>query len=683
MNRRLLLSVIIFSAVDCFANKKDTINWERYELDEIVIESFKQEKKLSLLPASTSQLTGTAIRNQLLFNTKDISAIIPNLFIPDYGSKYTTPVFIRGIGAKNGTPSVGLYVDGIPYFEKSAFDFGLNEIEKIEVFRGPQGTLYGRNTMGGLINITTRSPLKHQYNSLQMDAGSYGHYQLSASHYNKLSERFGYSISGRYQQNGGYFTNTYTGEKADHCKSGNMRVRLDWKIKPQLNLTVTGNYDRSVQGANAYASLDTETGKWNEIAFNNPSSYQRTLATTGAVLNYEGDKIQISYQQSLQYAKDKLRQDQDFTVKNRVNSYISQNQLMTSGELNVKMQAPQYYRNLIGLFGFYQHTDKDVNTYYARHSTYKNDEIPTMGFAVYHQSIIEDLGLEGLSLTLGIRYDHEHAKRDYKYAKNEDVPTTQKARNDFNQVIPKMVVQYVFPVKGQLYASIAKGYKAGGFNTSFNKDEENHYGPESSWNYEIGAKHPFWDKKLTAEVAVYWIAWKNQQIQQKVDAGGFMIRNAGRSESKGVEFSLQCNPFNGFMLHVNYGYTHATFKRYPYSQKIDYSGNYLPLVPRHTVGLNVNYSRSLKAKFIERYQVGVGFTGNGKIYWHENNEKAQPFYGLLNASASVTKGKLTLGIWSKNISNTHYISYMFKSSAGIFGQQGRPFTIGGNLTVTI
>lgn len=82
--------------------------------------------------------------------------------MPDYGSKLTSPVYIRGIGSKINAPSIGLYVDGIPYFEKSAFDFDFNEVDRIEVLRGPQGTLYGRNTMGGIINVYTKSPLKYE-----------------------------------------------------------------------------------------------------------------------------------------------------------------------------------------------------------------------------------------------------------------------------------------------------------------------------------------------------------------------------------------------------------------------------------------------------------------------------------------------------------------------------------------
>lgn len=690
------------------AQEQDSLFSQFYELDEIVIQTIKQDKSLKELPVSVSRIAGGAIKNRQLITTKDLNAFIPNLFIPDYGSKYTSPVYIRGIGSKAGAPSVGLYVDGIPFFEKSAFDFDLSEIESVDVYRGPQGTLYGRNTMAGLIYITTCSPLKHEQTHVGIVGGMYNQYIFTGSHYGKVSDTFGYSISGKYQRNGGYFDNTYKDEKADDGQSGNVRLRMDWMIQPNLKFSVTSIYDRSIQGANAYGRYDAETKSVGDIAFNGTSYYHRTLSSTGVGLNYKKDNLHISYQQSLQYLKDKLRQDQDFTIEDKVNSLIGQDQWVTSGELTVKDKIGEHYQGLVGLFGFYQKVDKDVTTYYRKFDSYKQDELPTTGLAVYHQSVIEDLGVKGLSLTLGLRYDYERATRDYlawkeNKAEREKSPINEQhgaetivradasnskeapvhSKESFNQLLPKAILQYTFPSTGQLYTSVTKGYKTGGFNTSFNHESEKFFGPESSWNYEIGAKHPFWNKRFNAEVAFFWIDWTNQHVQQKVDAGGFMIRNAGKSVSKGIEVSFQGNPFNGFLFSFNYGYTHATFKKYAPSEQLDYAGNYIPMVPRHTMSGSVSYSRPVRHLFFDRYQVGMNVAGNGKTYWHENNQDEQSFYLLLNASASISWKKVTLGIWAKNLTNTGYISYLFKASAGTFAQEGKPFAMGTNLAIDI
>ena len=683
MNRIWFLPLLSMFVSFSYANERDSVFHRLYELDEIIIRPVKQVKVSKELPLSVSQLSATAIINQQLMNTKDISAIIPNLYIPDYGSKYTTPVFIRGVGSKNGTPSVGLYVDGIPYFEKSAFDFDLSEVEQIEVFRGPQGTLYGRNTMGGLIHVSTRSPLRHEFTSFRVDGGSHGRFQGTFSHYRKIKENVGYSLTGKYQRSSGYFTNTCTGEKADDGQAGNVRARLEWMINPRLMLGVTSLYDRSVQGANAYALVDPDSKVLGEISFDSPSYYHRTLSASGVSLKYMKPNFELSYQQSLQYTKDKLRQDQDFTPVKRVNSLISQKQLMTSGELNIKVRVNEHYQGITGMFGFYQQVDKDVATLYAAYTAHKNDDIPTHGIALYHQSIIDHVGIDCLSLIFGLRYDYERANRDYSYHKDDESPAGYEARMNFSQWVPKVALQYRIGSDGQLYTSVSKGYKTGGFNTSFFTDKENAYDPESSWDYEVGMKHSFWERRLYAELAFYWINWKNQQVQQKVDTGGFMIRNAGRSVSKGIECCLQYNPFNGMNIQLNYGYTHATFKRYQYTEKTDYSGHFLPMVPRHTLGGSINYTRSVRHRFFDRYQLGMNVSGNGKIYWHESNRETQSFYAVLSATASVTKGKITLGIWSKNLTNTDYVSYLFKASSGMFAQRGRPFALGGSCSITI
>lgn len=195
--------------------EKDTAKIRNVELNEVVVQSFKQQRDLRLEPLSASAVTGTAIQNRNITGIKEFSSFIPNLFMPDYGSKLTSPVYIRGIGSKINAPSVGLYVDGIPYFEKSAFDFDFNEVDRIEVLRGPQGTLYGRNTMGGIINVYTKSPLKYEGTNVWLSNGSYGYRDYALSHYKKIGEKFGYAISGDYRNSDGYFTNLFTDKKAD------------------------------------------------------------------------------------------------------------------------------------------------------------------------------------------------------------------------------------------------------------------------------------------------------------------------------------------------------------------------------------------------------------------------------------------------------------------------------------
>ncbi|HJA87177.1 MAG TPA: Plug domain-containing protein, partial [Candidatus Parabacteroides intestinavium] len=160
----------------------DTIR--TYNIDEVILtSSTKETNDLRTLPAAVSILSPQQIAGRQIDALKDISSLVPNLFIPDYGAKLTSAVYIRGIGARSSGQSIGMYVDNVPYLDKSTFDFELTDIQRIEVLRGPQGTLYGRNAMGGIVNVYTLSPFDFQGKRVSVLAGNYGQVKLKASHY--------------------------------------------------------------------------------------------------------------------------------------------------------------------------------------------------------------------------------------------------------------------------------------------------------------------------------------------------------------------------------------------------------------------------------------------------------------------------------------------------------------------
>lgn len=184
-----------------------------------------------------------------------------------------------------------------------------------------------------------------------------------------------------------------------------------------------------------------------------------------------------------------------------------------------------------------------------------------------------------------------------------------------------------------------------------------------------------------AEVALFLIDWRNQQITQPLPSGtGSMLTNAGHSMSKGCEVSIAYNIFNGLLFNTSYGYTHAKFKEYTNGSK-DYSGKYLPMVPVHTFNAGVNYSFSPSWAWLDRVSLGLDYTGNGKIYWKENNVASQGFYSLLNAKVGLDKGHFSVSLWAKNLTSTDYIAFYFESGNSRWAQKGRPFMAGIDIQV--
>ena len=164
----LLLGVCFMS----YAQAEEIDTLKVIDVEEItIIGNPKETQKMRELPTGVTLLSHTQLKDNHVEDIKGLSSVVPNIFIPDYGSRLTSAVYIRGIGSRINTPAVGLYVDNVPFIDKSAFDFNYSDVERIDVLRGPQSTLYGRNTMGGLIKVHTKSPFSYQGTDLRLGAG--------------------------------------------------------------------------------------------------------------------------------------------------------------------------------------------------------------------------------------------------------------------------------------------------------------------------------------------------------------------------------------------------------------------------------------------------------------------------------------------------------------------------------
>lgn len=494
-------------------NKNDTI--KTYNIDEVIItSSTKETNDLRLLPGSVSILSPQAISGRQIDALKDISSFVPNLYMPDYGSKMTSAIYIRGIGARSSGQSIGLYVDNVPYLDKSTFDFELNDIQRIEVLRGPQGTLYGRNAMGGIVNIYTLSPFNYQGTKLTVSGGNYGAFKAKASHYRKLSDKVGLSLSGYYDRNDGFFVNEYTNTQADKEESAGGRFRLDWLITSNLKAQYTFNYDYANQRAFPYGLYNKETDVVEPIRINDPSSYERKMLNNSFYLEWKTDKFLLSSTTAYQYLKDDMKMDQDYTEKSIFTLNQQQAQYAWSEEVAIKSNDKKNYQWSFGAYGFYNSLNTDGPVLFKEDGikevlqaefdkikmpkiTVKGDnnqiyfpgyfETPTYGLALFHQSTYNDLFIPGLSVTAGMRLDYEHAKLNYDSSVegmtmnifmpsmggnmpsiNQDFRVTTHLQGEetqhFLQVLPKVSLRYQCAPATFTYVSVAKGYKTGGYN---------------------------------------------------------------------------------------------------------------------------------------------------------------------------------------------------------------------------
>lgn len=679
----LILAVVTLG--DVVPEPADTSIYKTEKIDEVVVTDFKVNKR-NLTSTAKSTADEKLIQNQQITSLKELTAVLPNFYMPDYGSRSSTPVYIRGIGAKTKGSAVGFYVDGVPYNEPSAFDIDLSDIASVEVLRGPQGTLFGRNAIGGIINVFNHNPLDYQKTRIKVGYGKYNDVITQFSTFTKISQQFGVHASATYHHNDGMFKNAFLGEKVDDMDEGQGYLGFYWRPAQNWQLRLTSSLSYSDQGGYPYAPYDTEKDVLAEISYNRYSVFRRLVSTNGFNVRYNGRGFSLNSQTSYQFIKSHQGIDQDFTPEDKSFVDNDYHQNMLSQELTLKSNHMSRYQWVTGVFGMLFHTHKftqnNVNTKgYATPTTSKE---PLQTLAFYHQSSYNIW--KGLSATIGLRVDYEHAKIDYYRDKlvfktNTLTHVTDFVSKDhFFQVTPKFTLQYLTTGKNLFYANVTRGYKPGGFNNSFVTDTYRDYDPEYSWNYEVGTRLNILPELLTLEADFFYIDWRHMQITTTVLGEGNLTTNSGHTDSKGFELSLNCRPVKGLDFQVSYGYTYARFLSYKKSEDVDYTGNKLPMVPSNTLGINGSYT-VLPHGWLDKLVLSMGLTGLGKIYWAEDNAVCQDFYAVLNAKVSATKGIFTWELWGKNLTDTEYMAYGFKSSTGNYAQRGKPLTFGTSLAI--
>ena len=756
MNRIIMLSLISMlsastHATDYTKNDNDTI--ASIFLKEVVItSSSKETNPLQTLPGSVSVLSSSVLNEMQIDNIKNVSSIVPNFFIPDYGSKMTAPVYIRGIGNRSAGQAAGMYVDCAPYLNKSSFDYEFEDIQHLEILRGPQGTLFGRNSMGGIINVFTSSPLDYQKTDILLRSGNYGAFLAKAAVHYKINEKMGVSVGGYYDHLDGYFTNECTNKKANETDAAGGKFRFDWKISNSFKAYYTIKYDYVNQGAFPYGKYNKTTGTVAPVNYNDPGNYNRKLLDNVLRLEYRNDDILLSSVTAFQTLKDDMNMDQDFSPQPVFTLNQAQNQKTVTQEFSIKSNNKKNYQWTWGLYGFQDNLstralvemkeggiasiqsifDKIKDEYpRAQVMSVAEDLIPIPGTyktpgtggAAYHQSTYNNLFTKGLSITAGIRLDYN--KNELQYDAHgtmtlsvdpagpmppmnlplDSILSGSENMHSF-EVLPKIALKYEWNQKNYVYASAAKGYNPGGYNvqvfseltknalmsqaakyapqgtvpvSNLSVDKTTPYNPEYSWTYEAGFKGEIIQDILSTTVAVFYINIDDMQLTKFIDSGeGRMLANVGKAVNKGFEISLNAQLSTGLYTGINYGYTHATFKDYT-DEKTDYSGKQLPYVPQQTMSIYGSYTKKFHNKWINQFNCHAQYNGAGKIYWTENNDIAQHFYGLLNLKAGVTKGVCSLYIWTKNALDKRYNAFYFESMGNAFLQQGKPFTMGAEL----
>lgn len=744
--KRILLFIYFLSVIATgYAELNDSVPVSVSVLDELEVTSIKQSSGYKDEALSSTILTRATLEEAGAVSIKGISDMVPNFYIPDYGSRITSSIYVRGIGARMDQPAVGLIVDNVPIMNKDAYDFDLDDIREVAMLRGPQSTLYGRNTMGGLINITTLSPMRFQGVRAMAEVGNGESVRVGAGYYGKLKEDMAASVTASFSHSAGFFKNEYNGKKIDKDLSASLRFKYQWHISGEwdINNVLASNILR--QGGYPYEYINT--GK---IAYNDTCFYHRFTINDGLTAAWRGDSFTVSSITSVQHIDDNMTLDQDFLPE----SYFTLTQKKKESGLTEDIimkkkdtQSPYVWTN--GVFGFYKHLsmqapvtfkDMGISSLIEKHRNEANpnypiswDErvfplnsdfkVPAWGMAIYHESTFTT---GRWKFTAGLRFDFEHTRLNYHsfcstgYTVNHIVDGVSELyrhvpvvidergvlnKNFFNW-LPTVSALYDFSnsdIIGNAYINISKGSKAGGFNTqmfsdvlqqklmnvmgigsSYDTEKILGYKPEYSWNYEIGAHINSPERRIDADLTVFYIDCRDQQMTMFPDGTttGRIMTNAGHTRSYGLEASLNLNPVKWLYLTGAYGFTNARFVDF-YDGKANYKGKRLPYAPSNTLFLQSIFDLPVNDKVVKNVTLDVNMRGTGDIYWNESNSLSQKFYALLGASATLNTSKWSLQLWASNLTSTKYYTFYFMSMGNEFVQRGKPLQFGVTFRLTI
>lgn len=499
------------------------------DLDEISVTAQpKEQMRLRLQPISSNILDAAAIKNLGVRDIRELSLYVPSFAMPDYGSRYTSSAYIRGIGSRANNPALGMYIDGVPLLSRCMFNSHLYEVERVDVLRGPQGTLYGMNTEGGLVRIYSKDPFQHQGTDVNLSIGSRFYRNVEAAHYNKVNDKFAFSVAAFYSGQNGFFKNTTTGNRADLSNEAGGKVRLLWRPTRRLSFDFIADYQWVNQNAFPYGLMDVATGQVADVATSIDGRYRRSMLNTGLKLKYEADAFELYSTTSYQHLDDYMLMDIDYLAKQ--NMRMEENQLQNGllEEIVFKGKNTGIWHWTAGLYGSYLWSKTDAPVYFDRgfsetitnaawlaqkgamslsgmtltddsHMTLNMSPVvpglfrtPQYNLALFHESNIDIT--DHLTATLGLRYDYNHVKLDYETSGYMDVELLMKMRrgpavipmanyrarindalahvhsNDFNQLLPKVALTYRFGDGSNVYATWSKGYRTGGYNIQMFSD---------------------------------------------------------------------------------------------------------------------------------------------------------------------------------------------------------------------
>jgi iron complex outermembrane receptor protein len=676
----------------------------RIRLPVLIVTPQKEEEPAQDAPVSVTAVPRETLDAAGVRSVSEASEYAPNAYFNEFTARKLSNARFRGVGSSPANPGVTTYIDGVPQLNTNSSSLELLDVDQIEFVRGPQSALFGRNALSGVINIVSSRPsLRSWTGSAVAPVGNFRAGDLRASASGPLvTDRLGLGIAMGYSRREGFTRNPLTGNDLDSRSALFGKTQLYWT--PSANwdarfmLTVErardGDYAlndlASVRAAPFEAPRDVEGHTHRDIAaptvqFRRTGRTVDLWATTGLVWWETDDLTDLDYSALPLATRRNNERDRQFTQEVRVAS--ARDRLLTlSDAVAMTWQA--------GAFVFTQAYEQEaINDYGAFVLS------PLLAFPVREHtpvSRIDDRGIgvygeatftvrDRFDATIGLRGDVEHkeASLDSFFTPLIAPPVEVQAEADFGDVSPQFTAAYRASAATRVYATVSRGFKAGGFNPASPAGREA-YGEEHSWNVEGGVKTMWFEERLSVNAAVFHLRWQDMQVNAPNLAvpGQFFIENAAGAISKGLEVEMNARLAPGCDVFASLGWADARFEEGSVSGGVAVDGRRLANAPKYTANAGGQYSVSLPRSATGYVRAELVF--RGPYFYDDANTAEQEAHSLANFRAGVRGRRLFGEIWTRNAFDTQYVplAFPFATPSGFVGEPGAPRTFGLRAGVT-
>lgn len=693
-----------------WAQDANTDETETAEDGAIIVTAQRRSERLVDVPISITALSGNALEQAGVRSTEDLTAVVPGLNFATNGA-FAQPT-IRGIGttvtAAGNDANVAIYVDDV-YQPNQVGNFAdLVDLEQIEVLKGPQGTLFGRNATGGAIRVTTRRPSFTPEVRMTASYGSFEDVRLTAFATGPLSDKIAVSFSALYADDEGYVQNVGTGNRVADSNALSLRGKILFEASDRVEFMLAGS--RNERTSNPAFTLGVLDG--NSTAINLPGSIRaagprEVSLSFDPIIAVESDQVSFHAKADLGFAElssvtsyakivTDLVTDIDRTNLPLVAASVPGEQETWSHEINLVSKGDGNLKWFLG--AFYYNDDATSSVIINNGATFNTIRQKTEAIAPFGEV---NLTLGNLTLIAGARYNIEN--KEYSISRG---PASELREITFNTFTPRVGLRYATTDYSSVYATFSKGFKAGGFDgiLAGGALAVNPVFPENVDAFEAGFKYG--KGRTSLSIAGFYYDYSNIQFQAfNPNAGGLtQVFNAAAAEIFGGEVEASVELAEGFAVRGSVAYTRSQYDDFPGAtlfcprgapgfgnaviaigannpctgqiNTAGASGNDLIRTPEFTASISPSYQH----RFADGSALDASTTAfySGSFFWDPGNRLEQEAYVLINSELGYTfpNEKFKVALWGRNLANELYSLYVTEAASGDSIAYARPRTFG-------